>query len=161
MAFHFPPTILFPRHPKETSLAVLPWSLVFLTSHSREYFDAFWHASWKHENQALLEKDIGNAKENSIDSVKFSFYRHILNSHFKEATEIQSKQHCWRKPAQYIALNQRFARSSFLFLPLSKVFALALEGGHFALMLFTALICYPWEREGTRSLCQLPSQISN
>lgn len=48
-----------------------------------------------------------------------------------------------------------------LSLPLSKIFELALGGGHFALMLFTALICYPWEGEGTRSLCQLPSQIAN
>lgn len=92
---------------------MLPWSLVFLTSHSIEYFDAFWHASWKQENQALLEKEIGNAKENSIESVKFSFNGHILNYHFKEATEIQSKHLCWRKSAQYIALNKRFVQSSF------------------------------------------------
>lgn len=92
---------------------MLPWSLVFLTSHSIEYFDAFWHASWKQENQALLEKEIGNAKENSIESVKFSFDGHIISYHFKEVTEIQSKHLCWRKSAQYIALNKRFVQSSF------------------------------------------------
>lgn len=62
----------------------------------------------------------------------------------------------------YITLNiQKTCWSSFLSLLLSKVFVLALGGGCFALVLFTAPICYPREGEGTRSLCQLPAQISN
>lgn len=61
----------------------------------------------------------------------------------------------------YFTLNIQGFSGVSLSLPLSKVFELALGGGHFALMLFTALISYPQEWEGTRPLCQLPSQISN
>lgn len=58
----------------------------------------------------------------------------------------------------YVTLNiQRFSGVPFsLSLPLSKVFELALEWGHFALLLFTAIICYPPEGEGTRSRANYP-----
>lgn len=143
-------------------LAGLLWSPVFLTSHSRGYFDAFWHASWKHENQALVGTVYRKCKRkfHRISQIFFLQAHFKLSFHRSQRDTIQTpllEEAC----TILLSLHKRFAWSSFLSLLLSKVFELAPGGGHFALTLFTALICYPQEREGTRSLCQLPSQISN
>lgn len=117
---------------------MLPWSLLFLTSHGRGYFDAFWHTSQKHKKWPQSEQDIGNLKEKSVESVKFSFYRHILN-YPSYRSRLQSRAHCWRKLTLYYSQYKRLqCQSSFLSLLLSKVFELAVGGGHFVLVLFTS-----------------------
>lgn len=47
-----------------------------------QHFDAVWIAFWKQTSGLSWKSHVGNVKENSVESVKFSFYRHILNYHF-------------------------------------------------------------------------------
>lgn len=69
MVFHFPPSNFYSQDAPKRS----PWQKSILMQFGLPLETKKW---------PYLEQYIGNMKENSVESVKFSFYRHILNYHF-------------------------------------------------------------------------------
>lgn len=67
-------------------------------------------------------------KENSVGSVKFSFYRTHFKLPFYTSHLPTTRLHCWKKFALLYFQNRKVFWSSLLSLPLSKVFELAWEG---------------------------------
>lgn len=76
------PLLFIPGHAKEEPLAMPPWSLLFSDKSLQRVFQRILAHLLQTQKWPQLEQYLENVKEISIESVTFSLYRHILNSHF-------------------------------------------------------------------------------